>query len=233
MRTITLLPGLACDAALWTSQIEVLRADWAVNVSEVHQRHAGLPQMAAALLAEQRGELILCGASMGGMLALEVWRQAPQRVRAMALLGTSARPDTAELLRLRTEAIKLFEQGRWREVLIANVAFAFEPRNASADTTLAPRYVHMIERAGARQLIAQNRAVMARPDSRPLLPEVDCPVLVACGDADLLTPPNHSSEMAALLPHAELHIIESCGHMLTMERPSQVNGVLRDWLGRL
>jgi len=233
MRTITLLPGLACDAALWSAQTEALQADCDVTVSDVHQRHAGLPQMASALLAEQRGELILCGASMGGMLALEVWRQAPRRVRAMALLGSSARADTPELLRLRGDAIALYEQGRWREVLGANVAFAFEPRNASADPTLVQRYLAMIERAGAQQLIAQNRAVMARPDSRPLLPDIDCPVLVACGDADLLTPPDHSSEMAALLPRAELRIVDTCGHMLTMERPSQVNALLRDWLGRL
>lgn len=233
MRSITLLPGLACDAALWSAQSATLRDEgWRVTVSDVHQRHATVQRMAAALLAEQAGELVLCGASMGGMLALEIWRQAPQRVRAMALLGSSARPDTPELLRLRSEAIALFEQGRWREVLQANAAFAFAPKNA-VDRSLVRRYMEMIERAGAAQLIAQNRAVMARPDSRPLLPGIDCPVLVACGDADLLTPPEHSSEKAAAIPKARLQMIEGCGHMLTMERPDAVTGLLLDWLGKL
>ena len=109
-----------------------------MRVSDVHTRFATLPQMAAALLAEQRGELLLCGTSMGGMLALEVVRQAPQRVKALALLASSARPDTPELIRLRSDAIALFEQGRMREVLQANLAFAFDPaqrRGAGAGAT--------------------------------------------------------------------------------------------------
>ena len=116
-------------------------------------------------------------------------RQAPQRVKALALLASSARPDTPELIRLRSDAIELFEQGRMREVLQANLAFAFDPAHAAA---LAPRYLAMIERAGAAQLIAQNRAVMARADPRPLLPQIACPTLVVCGESDLLTPPEHA-----------------------------------------
>ena len=112
MLPITLLPGLACDAEIWHDQAAALAASRPVRVSDVQTRFATLPQMAAALLAEQGGELLLCGTSMGGMLALEVVRQAPQRVKALALLASSARPDTPELIRLRSDAIELFAQGR-------------------------------------------------------------------------------------------------------------------------
>ncbi|MGL6110330.1 MAG: alpha/beta fold hydrolase, partial [Rubrivivax sp.] len=98
---------------------------------------------------------------------------------------------------------------------------------------LAPRYLAMIERAGATQLIAQNRAVMARPDSRPLLPQVACPVLVVCGESDLLTPPEHAREMAALIPGARLELLPGCGHLLTWEQPERVNALLIDWLAGL
>jgi pimeloyl-ACP methyl ester carboxylesterase len=230
---ITLLPGLACDGELWRHQVAALSSRWPlrpVRVSDVHARFATLPQMAAALLAEHGGELLLCGTSMGGMLALEVARQAPQRVRALALLASSARPDTPELIRLRSDAIELFAQGRMRDVLQANLALAFHPAHAAA---LAPAYLAMIERAGALQLIAQNRAVMARADLRPLLPSVACPTLVMCGESDLLTPPEHAQEMASLIPGARLETLQRCGHLLTWEQPQRVNALLIDWLAGL
>ena len=230
MTPITLLPGLACDAELWRDQVPALSAMRPVQMSDVHTRCTALPQMAEALLAEQAGEVILCGTSMGGMLALEVQRQAPQRVRALALLASSARPDTPELIQLRSDAIVLFEQGRMREVLQANLAFAFDPAHVSK---LASAYLAMVERAGAAQLIAQNRAVMARPDSRPWLAGIRCPTLVVCGQSDLLTPPEHSREIAAAIPGARLELIARCGHLLTWEQPGQVNRLLADWLAGL
>jgi pimeloyl-ACP methyl ester carboxylesterase len=232
MRSIVLLPGLACDAAMWPAQAAALERFGTVSISDVHRRFASLPQMAAALLAERPGRLLLCGASMGGMLALEAVRQAPQRIEALALLGSSARPDTPELLRLRTDAIRQFEQGRMLDVLQANVAFAFDPRNARKPALLRS-YLDMVTRAGAEQLIAQNRALMARPDSRSLLGAIRCPVLVACGEADLLTPCEQSREMAAAIPGARLEIITECGHMLTLEQPESVNALLTDWLAGL
>lgn len=230
MATVTLLPGLACDAELWRDQVPALASWGPVRVVDVHARSPDLPSMAATLLAEAEGDLVLCGTSMGGMLALEVLRQAPQRVRGLALLASSARPDTPELLKLRRDAIELFAQGRMRDVLRANVAFAFHPDHAAA---LTPAYLAMIERAGADQLIAQNRAIMARPDYRPLLPQIACPTLVACGRADLLTPPEQSQEMASLIPGARLSLLDDCGHLLTWEQPARVSDLLLAWLRAL
>lgn len=230
MHNVILLPGLACDATIWREQIAALAPPHRVRVGDVHTRHATLPEMAAALLAEHAGPLVLVGTSMGGMVALEVVRQAPERVKALALLATSARADTPELIKLRSDAIVLFEQGRAEEVLRANVVFAFHPRAAAA---LSQPYIEFIQRAGALQLIRQNRAVMARIDQRPMLGKIACPTLVACGDADLLTPPEHSREIAAAIPGARFELIEQCGHMLTLERPDVVNALLRQWLSTL
>lgn len=227
MAPITLLPGLACDAELWRDQIPALSELAPLRVSDVHARFATLPDMAAALLDETEGDLTLVGTSMGGMLALEVVRQAPRRVKALALLASSARPDTPELLKLRADAITLFAAGRMREVLDANVSVAFHPAHARA---MAARYVAMIERAGAGQLIAQNRAIMARPDYRPLLPGIGCPALVVCGRGDLLTPPEHSRELADAIPGASLEWLEDTGHLLTWEQPERVNALLLEWL---
>jgi pimeloyl-ACP methyl ester carboxylesterase len=226
------LPGLAGDDTMWQAQREAL-AQWEPRVSDVHMRdHGSIEAMAAALLASQAGPLVLCGASMGGMIAMEAARQAPGRVAGLALLGTTARPETAEMRDLREAAIGLFAQGRALEVLEANVAFAFHP-DQGRDPVLVRSYLDFVMRAGARQLIAQNRAVIHRPDARLHLPQLRCPTLVMCGDSDQLTPPPHSAEIAQLVPGAELAMVPRCGHMLTMERPAEVSAMLEAWLQRL
>jgi pimeloyl-ACP methyl ester carboxylesterase len=232
MLSLVLLPGLACDGEVWRDQLPVLAARHSVHVSDVHFRFDTLPQMAVALLAECPGRLVLVGASMGGMLALQAQAQAPERIAALALLGTSARADTPELLQLRRDAIVLFEQGRMDEVLRANVPFAFHPTHARGGE-LVERYVEIVRRAGAAALIRQNRAVMARADQRPQLPRVACPTLVLCGEADRLTPPEQSREIADAVPGARLEIVPGAGHMLTMEQPARVNALLLSWLARL
>ena len=232
MTRVILIPGLACDAGLWHAQLAVLPAHWHAAVTDVATRHASVPEMAAALLAEHAGPLVLCGASMGGMLAMEAARQAPERVVGLALLGTSARPETPDMRTLREQAIALFEQGRADEVLRANLAFALDRRHPDLKA-LAKRYLALVQRAGAAQLVRQNRAVITRPDARLHLPALRCPVLVVTGESDLLTPPECAREIAELVPGAELHILPRSGHMLTMEQPEALNRLLLDWLARL
>ena len=226
MTALILLPGLASNETLWRDQRQAL-ARWSPHVTDVHTREDTIPAMAAALLRERAGPLVLCGASMGGMVAMEAARQAPQRIAGLALLGTDARPDSPEMIALRTNAIARFAQGRVREVIEPNIAFAFHPDHAPA---LAGSYLDFVLAAGAEQLIRQNRAVIARPDARVHLPQLRCPVLVMCGDSDQLTPPERSREIASLVPHARLVMVPRCGHMLTMERPEVVNAVLAEWL---
>jgi len=229
---LILLPGLACDAGMWQAQLAVMPRHLAAHVTDVHTRHATLQAMAASLLAEHTGQLILCGASMGGMLAMEVARQAPQRIRGLALLGTSGRPEDAATRALREAAIVLFEQGRMAEVLQANLSLAFDA-SRTADAKLHQTYLDMIERAGAAQLVAQNRAVIARPDALAHVGQLRCPVLVLCGEGDQLIPADRSQELAAAIPGAEQALLPQCGHMLTMEQPEAVNAQLLDWLGRI
>jgi len=233
MTTLILLPGLACDAALWRHQHAALAAAHRagpVVVADVQQRADSIPAMAALLLAEHPGALRLAGCSMGGMLAMEAARQAPQRVRGLALLGTSARPDTPALIALRTQAIAEFAAGRVETLLRANAMFAFHPTHGPR---LVEDYVAMVMRAGADGLIRQNRAVMARPDLRPHLAALRCPTLVVAGQNDQLTPPECAHELADGIPGAQLQLLPECGHMLTWEQPQAVTQALLDWLARL
>lgn len=232
MNKLILIPGLACNAELWRDQVPALAPAWQPAVTDVIARCTSIETMAAALLAEHAGPLVLCGASMGGMVAMEAVRQAPARVRGLALLGTSARPETPDIQTLREQAMALFAAGRAEEVLRANVMFAFDRQHPDLKA-LSARYFALVMQAGTTQLIQQNRAVIARPDARPHLPQVRCPTLVISGQADGQTPPECAREIAALVPGAELHLLPHCGHMLTMEQPAAVNALLQDWLARL
>ncbi|MFN3375813.1 MAG: alpha/beta fold hydrolase [Burkholderiaceae bacterium] len=231
--TLIFIPGLAADARMWAAQRVAVPAKLRPRVSLAAQQPqlTTIEAMAAAVLAQNPGPLLLCGASMGGMLAMEAARQAPERVAGLALLGTTARPETPEMHALREAAIALFAQGKLREVIEPNVALAFHPRQA-AQAALVQAYLDFVLDAGAEVLIRQNRAVMARPDARTHLPALRCPVLVLCGDSDALTPPECSQEIATLVPQAEWHCIADCGHMLTMEAPDTVNQHLLQWLQR-
>ena len=230
---LLLLPGLAADERMWRSVLPLLPATLRPEIATAHQdvNLHRIEDFAARLLAQHAGPLVLAGASMGGMIAMEAARQAPQRVAGLALLGTTARPEMPEMRALREGAIELFEQGRMREVIEPNVALAFHPVNAAkADLVLA--YLDFVLDAGADHLVRQNRAVIQRPDARVHLPQVACPVLVVCGAADQLTPPECSAEIVALVPGAEHHLLPDSGHMLTMEQPEVVTGLLVQWLGR-
>src|SRR6478735_1340790 len=125
MPSLVLLPGLACDERLWEAQRPALPPALAVRVSDAHMRNDRIETMAAAVLADHPGPLILCGASMGGMVAMEVARQAPARIAGLALLGTNARAETPEMFELRRSAIELFENGEARDVIELNAGFAF------------------------------------------------------------------------------------------------------------
>lgn len=229
---LILLPGLACDASMYAGLLPAMPPALRPTVVDVHGRFASIETMAAALLAEQSGDLILCGASMGGIIAMEAAHQAPERVKGLVLLGTNARPETDDMRKLREGVIPLFETGRVAEVLQFNLPLAFHPANAT-NKALTQIYLDMVLRTGGPQLIAQNRAIMARPDARLHLRQVRCPTLVVCGDADQLTPPECAREIAALVEGSALCIIAQSGHMLTMEQPESVNIYILSFLEKL
>lgn len=235
MSSLILIPGLACDAEIFDdlrAALPARPAGLAVHTTDVGQRADSLPEMARLLLAECPGPLVLAGHSMGAMVAMHAALQAPERVRALALLATTAQADPPEMVALRTEACARFAAGEIDAVLQANVPFAFHPANVG-DEALVQRYMAIVQRAGAARLIRQNQAVMIRPDLRPRLRAIGCPVLVVCGVGDGLTPPEHSHEIVAALPRAEAAVLPWCGHMLTLEQPAVVARLLGDWLARL
>ena len=225
--TLLLLPGLLCDGRLWRDQVAALAPLARAVVADLTQDDR-VEAMAARALASVEGRFTLAGLSMGGYVALEVMRQAPERVERLCLLDTSARADTPEQTRRRRGLLSLARTGQFRGVtprLLPQLIHA-----SRLGTPLAEEVMEMAERIGKDAFLRQQEAIMHRPDSRPYLARIAVPTLVGVGSEDALTPPALAQEMAALIPGALLRHFADAGHLPTMETPEAVNAALAAWL---
>ena len=225
---LVLLPGLLCDQALWQRQIEGL-ADLAdPSVADLTQ-DASLPAMAARVLAAAPPRIALAGLSMGGYVAQEIMRRAPERVERLALLDTNARADRPDQTARRRDLIALARRGRFKGVTKRLLPYLIHPDRLD-DTPLTGVVMGMAERIGREAFLRQEEAIMGRLDGLEDLRRIVCPTLILCGAQDVLTPPKVHREMADRIPHARFVVIENCGHLSTLERPDEVTAALRDWL---
>ena len=225
---IVLVPGLACSARLYGEQIPALWRHGPVTLAD-HTRDDTMAAIAARVLAHAPPRFALAGLSMGGYIAFAMLRQAPERVSRLALLDTSARPDTAEQSAARRQRIALAEAGQLM-ALTDELFPALVHPSRHGDAGLRACIRAMAEEVGAPSYIRQQRAIMARPDARPLLASIACPTLVLVGDGDGLTPPALAQEMAGAIAGARLVSVPQCGHLSTLERPQAVTDALVAWL---
>lgn len=233
--TLMLLPGLNCDAAVWAPQVDALQ----------NQAHCAIPAwglrdslsaMAEQVLAEAPSERFsVAGHSMGGRVALEVMRLAPQRVERLALLSTGTHPlaigEAGEKERAGRMALLRIAQEEGMRAMARQWARGMV-HPAQLDTPLFDAVLDMLERGSAGQFAAQINALLSRPDAAPLLPAITCPTLVLTGREDGWSTPEQHEAMEAAIPRATLSIIEHCGHMCTWEQPGAVSEALVAWMRR-
>lgn len=225
---LVLVPGLLCTQRLWRDQIAALEARRNIVVprNDLDDSVAG---MARRALDAAPDRFALAGLSMGGYVALEMWRQAPERIERLALLDTRATADTPAETERRKDLMALANRGRFTGVHERLMPILIH-ESRLGDTELTAAIAGMAEETGRDGFINQQKAIMARPDSRETCRTIDVPTLVLCGREDALTPLALHEEMARLIPGAHLEIVENCGHMSTMEKPEEVNAALEAWL---
>lgn len=226
---LLLLPGLLCDARLWRDQVAALSAQRRCVVADLTLDDSLEAMAARAIAAAGASRFALCGLSMGGYVALEVMRQAaPGQVTRLALLDTSARPDTPEQARRRRGLMALTRTGQFRGVTPRLLPQLVHPRHL--DGPVGAEVTAMAGRVGRDAFLRQQQAILDRPDSRPDLARIAVPTLVAVGEEDVLTPPALSEEMAAAIPGARLAVLPGCGHLPPMEDPRATTALLAGWL---
>jgi pimeloyl-ACP methyl ester carboxylesterase len=229
--TVVLMPGLICDGQFWTARAaleQLAPARLQVRVADF-SRLSSIGAMADKVVGETAGPIVAIGHSMGGRVALEVLRRAPERVVGLALLNTGIHTlrdgeeaKRAELVRLAYEQGMAALADRWVPPMV-------DPRRKDDAALLAPMK-QMVMRATPEQHERQIRALLDRPDPRDLLPRIACPTLVMVGRQDQWSPVAQHEEIAALIPGAKLVIIEDAGHMSQMERPEETTAALVQWL---
>jgi pimeloyl-ACP methyl ester carboxylesterase len=218
-----------CSPRLYGPQIPALWQFGPVVVAD-HRADDSMDAIAERILSIAPPRFALAGLSMGGYIAFVIAQKAPHRVARLALLDTSALPETPRETERRLAQIALAKEGRMGE--IADALFPiFVHRSRHGDQELKRTVSIMAQETGAEALIRQQKAIMTRPDARPLLVSIACPTLVLVGDGDTLTPPPRSEEIAAGVPGANLVVVPECGHLSTLERPDDVNAALAEWMG--
>ncbi len=225
---LILLSGLLCDSALWQNQINHLKNHVDCRVADT-TGHDRMESLAQDVLADAPPQFALAGLSMGGYVALEIMRQAPERVMKLCLLDTSARPDTPEQRERRRLMLAMSRKGYFKGVTTRLLPQLIHS-DRLGDKSLTDTIMAMGERLGREVYYRQQMAILNRVDSRPALKDIRCPTLVIGGRQDALTPPEITSEIAEGIPNARLQLIENCGHLAPLEQPDEVNRFMEDWL---
>lgn len=223
-----LVPGLLCTPRLYAEQIPALWRFGPVTIAD-HTRDTSIDAIARRVLAGTPPRFALVGLSMGGYIAFEMLRQAPERIARLALLDTTARPDLPEQTEARERQIAIAESGRF-----GTIPDLLLPRFVAAshhgDAALAAIVREMAHDTGAAAFVRQQKAIMRRVDSRPGLAAIRCPTLVLVGADDALTPPDRAAEIAAAVPGARQVVVPDCGHLSTLEQPQAVTKALTELL---
>ena len=225
---ILLVPGLVSSPRIFEPVAPAMWRFGPVTVAN-HIRDDSMGAIARRILAEAPPRFALAGHSMGGYIAFEIMRQAPQRVAKLALINTQARPDTPEATARRRNQIARAKSGDYRAVL-DELFLGFVHPSRREDATLRQLVHDMGDDVGAEAFVRQQTAVLSRPDSRPTLAWIKCPTLVLTGDEDNTIPNSLSVEMADGIHGAKLVILSNCGHLPQPEQPQATADALVEWL---
>jgi pimeloyl-ACP methyl ester carboxylesterase len=225
---IVLVPGLICSARIWAPAIPALWRHGPVMVAN-HIRDDSMAAIARRILTEAPPRFALAGHSMGGYIAFEIMRQAPERVAKLALLNTQARPDTPEATARRRGMVARAQGGGYRAV-VDELWTNFVHPSRSGDASLRQVVQDMADDVGVDAFARQQNAIMTRPDSRPTLTAIRCPTLVLTCDTDNTVPSKLSQEMTDAIAGSWLVTLENCGHLPQLERPDATAQALVEWI---
>ncbi len=225
---LVLVPGMMCDARVWATQTTVLGYERPVTVAPVCTGDR-IEEMASGLLSCLPQKFALCGHGMGGVIALEVFRRAPERVIRLALLGTNPLSDTPQEAADREPRMIGAKAGRFDTMLEADILPRYVGHGAlkaQATATLQ----EMAQSLGPDLYARQERTMQRRRDQQSTLRRITPPTLVLAGSEDQVVPLKRQEFLAELIPYAKLSVLEGVGHMAMLEDPEGVTEALYEWM---
>jgi pimeloyl-ACP methyl ester carboxylesterase len=228
MDTVVFVSSQLLTEDAWAPQAVALADAYVLMVAD-HGRDDTMAGMAGRLLDAAPARFHLVAHGMGGFVAFEVMRRAPERIISLVLISAIASADGPAQTERRQGYIRLVEAGNFEGVVEERIPMLVHPARRD-DTALLSVIRRMAADTGAERFLGQQRAIMARIDSRPSLAAIAVPTLVVRGDADGITTQAHQDEIVAAIPGAQKVVIADCGHLPTLEKPAETNAILRDWL---
>lgn len=226
---LILLPGMLCDARLFGPQVDALSGTHDVQVMEIDSAES-IDALADQVLARAPERFNLAGLSMGGIVAMAIVGKAPERVVRLALLDTNHHADAPGRDQIRNRQIEAVRDGRMRQVVVDEMKPVYLAQVNRSDQVLLDRLIDMAMDLGPEVFIRQSVALRDRDDQTAALKAYRGQTLVLCGAEDNLCPVERHREMAALLDHSVLRIVEAAGHISTLENAAAVNAALHQWL---
>lgn len=224
---VVFLPGLMCDARVFSTQVTAFSPHVPVMVGPVTGGDR-IEEIASRLLDALPRRFALCGMSMGGIVAMEILRRAPDRVSRIALMNTNSLAETPQSAGdYEPVIIKLKSGGLDEAVEMIIKPESLAPGTGRAQVQALVR--SMATHIGAKTIVKQIRAVQRRKDYQAVLRRCQVPALVMCGAHDRLTPVKRHELMADLMPQARLKVLEHSGHLPAMEQPDEVISELFEW----
>lgn len=224
---LLLLPPEGADARFWAPVMAGLGIERPVMVAPVHLGDR-IEEIASEIVTTAPAKFALCGSGLGGMVAMEVFRRAPDRVTRLALMDTSPHAGTPDEAADREARIIKAKTGQLTEVAEEDLRFAgLAPVPHQADVLALA--CDMADHLGAEAYMRQQRCLMRRRDQQATMRRVKCPALVLCGAGNRRFAPKRHQSMAELIPYADLRIIDEAGHLAPIETPEIVIAALRQW----
>jgi len=226
---LLLLPGMMCDARVWEPQRSALATHHPVTVADLGNANT-ISALASRVLVRAPRRFALAGMDMGGVVALEIWRQAPHRVARLALLGVDYRADTPEQRQQRNSHLEWAQRGALKQALRETLKPGYLGRALDNPLATLNDLLKMGLALGPEVFTSQTLAMRDRADSEDTLAQIACPTLLICGAEDTLCPADLQQRMALRIPDADLVVIPRCGHVCSLEHPEAVNLALSHWL---
>jgi len=225
---LVLLPGMMCDERLFARQIASISSERRCVVPSLHGANT-MTGLAMQVLSEAPQWFALAGLSMGGLVAMELVRIAPDRVSRLALVDTSPLADLPEMAARRERQRQKARSGEMLEVM-SNEMIPNYFGEGSSNVRIKDLCLAMAKSLGPDVFESQSCAIQSRPDQRTTLQSVKIPTLVLCGEEDLLCPVTRHELMHELIPNSRLVVLQGAGHLPTLEQPQQTNEELKKWL---
>lgn len=226
---LILLPGTLCDKRLWQHQVENLSSLADVSVVMLTEDDS-IEDMARRVLKEAPERFALAGLSLGGIVALEIVKQAPERVLKLALLDTNPRSPREEQAETWEKFIDMAESGEFRQITKDYLLPVLIHPDSQKNEELTSEIVKMADNIGKSAMVRQMRALISKPDGRAALNKIGCPTLVMTGENDTVCTMDMHVELAENIKNSKLVTIDHCGHLSSMEQPEAVSAVLQYWL---